>query len=376
VKLPRLRRRRPSEPAVAVVGSGLPALAAAVEVARRGAPVVVLDPGGDARRAADLGLVLLGPGRPYSIVVGEIGRPAARLVWAAGCESHLRLRALLEETDRECGYRAQGSFLVGASRADAEALAESEDMLRDDGFPGEFLDHYMLETRFDVSGFPGAYWAAEDAEVDAGLLQDALAERARASGVAFESARVHGLATDALGMVLEAEGGAVRARGVVLASDDVASELVPEVRPLLQRVASHRFQARLAPGPALPTAGRTADGRHAWRIADERITLARTGAGDTTPEEDAASLADLAARLHVDTTGARQQEAEGAFPVDGRPVIGRLPGRPLAIACGFSCLAPGFAFAAARWVADALLSELDPTPDPLRPSRSVVPPAV
>jgi glycine/D-amino acid oxidase-like deaminating enzyme len=375
VRLRGLRRSRAREPAVAVVGAGLPALAAAVEVARRGAPVVVLGPGGDEGSAADLGLVLLGPGRPYSIVVGEIGRPAARLVWAAGCENHLRLRSLLEETGRECGYRAHGSFLVGASRADAEALAESEDLLRDDGFPGEFLDHYMLETRFDVSGFPGAYWAAEDAEVDAGLLQDALAELARASGVAFSSTRVRGLATDLAGMVLETEGGAVRARGVVLATDDVASELLPEVGPLLQRVTSDRLQARLASGPALPPAGRTADGRHAWRITDDGITLARSGSGGTSPEEDAAGLADLAGRLHVDTTGARHREVERAFPVDGRPVIGRLPGRPLAIACGFSGLAPSFAFAAARWVADALLSDLDPTPEPLRPSRSVVPPA-
>jgi hypothetical protein len=40
------------------------------------------------------------------------------------------------------------------------------------------------------------------------------------------------------------------------------------------------------------------------------------------------------------------------------------------VACGFSGLAPGLAFAAARWLADALLRGTDPTPDALRPTRT------
>jgi glycine/D-amino acid oxidase-like deaminating enzyme len=50
--------------------------------------------------------------------------------------------------------------------------------------------------------------------------------------------------------------------------------------------------------------------------------------------------------------------------------VGGLPGRPLAVACGFGALSPGFAFAAARWVADALLGGTDPTPEPLRATRA------
>jgi hypothetical protein len=39
------------------------------------------------------------------------------------------------------------------------------------------------------------------------------------------------------------------------------------------------------------------------------------------------------------------------------------------VACGFSRLSPGLAFAASRWVADALMRGTDPTPDALRPTR-------
>jgi glycine/D-amino acid oxidase-like deaminating enzyme len=371
VRLPGfLRRSWRAEKGVAVVGSGLPAVATALEIVRRGKPVVVLGSAGAEERPRGLGLVLLGTGRPYALVAREIGRSAAQLVWAAGCENHLRLRALLEKTQRDCGYQAQGSFLLGASRAEAEELALSEDMLRDDGFPGEFLDHYMLETRFDVTGFPGAYWAAEDAGLDSALLLNALAELARVSGVAFEPVPVRGLVAETSGMVAVTEDGLVRASAAVVATDGAASGLVPEIRPLLRPAAQLRLRARLPSGAALPGAGRTADGRQAWKVVEDSIVLAETGAREGSAPEAAAALSDLAARFHVETADARRWEEEGELPVDGRPVVGRLEDRPLAVACGFGALVPSFAFAAARWVADALLSDLDPTPEPLRPSRA------
>ena len=188
-----LRRQTPLEADVAVVGSGLPALAAALELSRRGASVVVLGAAPAEERPVGLGLALLGPGRPYAQVARAIGRSEARLVWAAGCENHLRLRALVGEARRDCGYAPRGSFLLARERAEAALLAESEDMLHEDGFPGEFLDHYMLETRFDLSGFPGAYWAAEDAEIDGPLLLGALGEWARAAGIGFEPGPVRAL---------------------------------------------------------------------------------------------------------------------------------------------------------------------------------------
>ena len=94
---------------MAVVGSGLPAAAVALELARRGTRVVVIGSASAEEPPRGLGLVLLGPGRPYARVVRALGRPAARLVWAAGCESHLRLRTLLDDARRDCGYAARGA---------------------------------------------------------------------------------------------------------------------------------------------------------------------------------------------------------------------------------------------------------------------------
>lgn len=354
---------------MAVAGSGLPALAAAVELSRRGRRVAVLG-AGPADEPRGLGLALLGPGRPYSRVARALGRSEARLVWAAGCENHLRLRALVEDARRDCGYVLRGSFLLASDRAEASELAESEDLLRDDGFPGEFLDHYMLETRFDLPGFPGAYWAAEDAEIDGAVLLGALVEAARAAGVAFVPGAVRAVAAEASRVSMETEEGAVRAGAGLVATDGAAGELLPELRPLLRPGAPGRLRAAPLAGAVLPTAVRTADGRLAWQGRGGTFLLCGTG-----PLEGPSPrrLEELAARIPVDLASARRWDEAGEATADGLPLVGRLPGRPLATACGFGAFPAGFAFAAARWVADALLAGTDPTPGPLRATRPPAP---
>jgi glycine/D-amino acid oxidase-like deaminating enzyme len=351
---------------VAVVGSGLPALAAAVELSRRGERVAVLGPA-SAEEPRGLGLALLGPGRPYTRVVRALGRSGARLVWAAGCENHLRLRAFVDEARGDCGYALRGSFLLATDRVEASELAESEDMLREDGFPGEFLDHYMLETRFDLSGFPGAYWAAEDAEIDGALLLGALAGAAREAGIAFVPGAVRAVVAEASFVAVEAEDGAVRAGAGLVATDGAAGELLPELRPLLRPAAPGRLRTAALAGAVLPTAVRTADGRVAWQSVAGTILLCGTGPVEKgSPDQ----LEAFASRIPVDLASARRWAEPGEVSADGLPLVGRLPGRPLAVACGFGAFSPGFAFASARWVADALLAGTDPTPEPLRVTRA------
>jgi len=370
----RLTRRSTHEADVVVAGSGLPPLVAALELARRGARVVVAceDPDG---APPPLGLMLQGPGRPYAAVARAISRPAAQVVWAAGCENHLRAKAFVEQAGRPCGFEARGSFLLARDRRQAEEIEESEDLLRDDGFPGEFLDHYMLETRFDLSGFPAAYWAAGDAELDVRALDAALHDAAGAAGVAFATGRLRALWPEASSVRVELETRSLRGAAAVVASDGPVAALLPELAPLVGMARLARVSLSPLEGANLPTAVRTADGRMAWQSTGGAFLVAETGAR---PPAEADALQDFATRLplasaptHRGPSVAPPEVREESIEVsrDGLPLVGLLPGRPLAVACGFGRLSPGLAFAAARWVADALLRGTDPTPDALRATR-------
>lgn len=364
------RRSPPLAADVAVVGTGVPALAAALELSAHGRRVAVIgsDPAGQPPRG--LGLALLGAGRPYVRLTRALGRPEARLVWAAGCENHLRVRAFLAAAGRDCGYVPRGSFLLASDRAEAEELEESEDMLRDDGFPGEFLDHYMLETRFDLSGFPGAYWAAEDAEVDGGLLLDALGERARSAGMRFVPGPVRAVVAETASVSVETEGAVVHAEAGLVATDGAVAGLLPELRPNLRSAAPGRLLAAPLAGAVLPSAARTADGGFAWKCGADAVQLSETGpAGERSDDR----LLAFAQRLPVELGSARRWAEVGEVTADGLPLVGLLPGRPLAAACAFGVFSAGLGFAAARWVTDALLTGSDPTPKALLVTRTPVP---
>jgi glycine/D-amino acid oxidase-like deaminating enzyme len=366
----RFFRRRPYAAVdVTVVGSGLPALLVALELAGRGRRVTVVGAGTLTEATRGLGLALLGPSQPYDRVVATLGRDEARVLWSAGRENLGRLRSFLGGVKHSCGYEERGSFLLAADRAEAEWLAESEDRLRDDGFSGEFLDRYMLETRFDVSGFAGAYWAGAD--VDAGAPARAAAAAARGKGAVFHSGAAREIDVGRQAVAVETEGGTIRAGTVVVATDGIASERLPELRSRLRPARGGRLQVVPERGASLPAAARTVDGDVAWHLTPSGLTLAATGpalADDGGDGSDRLEL--LAPRLHGRPGSARRWREEAEVGFDGLPVVGVLARGSVAVAAGFGATVPSLAFVAARWIADALVTGRDPTPRPLRPDRA------
>src|SRR5207244_3169679 len=111
---------------------------------------------------------------------------------------------------------------------------EAEDLLRDDGFSGEFLDHYMLDTRFGVTGFAGAYWCADDAEIDGLLFTQSLARAAENAGARiFEGTSVKAVATGSDPRVSADRGEVVAAR-IVVTLNAFAGPLVPYLAERIQ----------------------------------------------------------------------------------------------------------------------------------------------
>jgi glycine/D-amino acid oxidase-like deaminating enzyme len=359
----------PLDADVIVLGAGLAGAAIARELATRGRRVALVGMREDAL-APSLGHVLVGPGMPYLTAMERFGRDSARQVWECQRESGDRLRLFVDGLRDGCDYRRNGGFLLAADRAEGLRLADSEDLLREDGFPGEFLDHYMLEARFDVSGFAGAYWAADDAELDVARLLVALVAAAAAEGAIVRPAGpAVTLVTDDGFALAESAAGRVRAPWAVVTAE---RSLAPVVGPVAERVRSeplHGLTLRTVPGAVLPSPALTADGALAWQVTGDRLILA--GRGSRSSETADFSVLDAMARRLGCAPGSRWEAAIGAT-ADGLPMIGLVPERPLAVAVGLGTLAASYAFMAARWIAEAIISGRDPTPPPFRPDRPVV----
>ena len=358
----------PLDADVIVLGAGLAGAAIALEIAARKRRVALVGMPEDAL-APGLGHVLVGPGMPYLTAMERFGRDRARQVWECQRENGDRLRQFVDGVRDGCDYRRNGGFLLAADRAEGLRLAESEDLLREDGFPGEFLDHHMLEARFDVTGFAGAYWAADDAELDVARLLVALVAAAAAEGAIVRPAgpAVTLVVDDGFARA-ESAAGRVRAPWAVLTAD---GGLGPVGGPLAERVRSvalHGLTLRTVRGAVSPSPALTADGAHAWQVRGERLILA--GRGRASSEiPDFRDLDAMARRLAcVPGSGVPWEAAVGAT-ADGLPMIGPVPERPLAVAVGLGTRTASYAFMAARWIAEAVTSGRDPTPPPFRADR-------
>ena len=360
----------PLEADVIVLGAGLAGAAIALELATRGRRVALMGMREDAL-APSLGHALVGPGMPYLTAMERFGRDSARQVWECQRENGDRLRLFVDGLRDGCDYRHNGGFLLAADRAEGLRLADSEDLLREDGFPGEFLDHYMLEARFDVTGFAGAYWAADDAELDVARLLVALVAAAAAEGAIVRPAgpAVTLVVDDGFALAESAAGG-VRAPWAVLTAEAGLGPFVP----LAERVRSvplHGLTLRTVPGSVSPSPALTADGALAWQVTGDRLILA--GRGRASPvAPDFSDLDAMSRRLACAARSGVPWEAAVGATADGLPMIGLVPERPLAVAVGLGTLAASYAFMAARWIAEAITSGRDPTPPPFRPDRPAV----
>ena len=388
--------RGPERADVVVLGAGLTGCLAAWELARRGRRPLVLEAAavGSGASALDLGHVPTGPRLLYVDAMRRWGRDAAREAWQIQRENHDRLRELLATLGDDCGYRAGGGFLVAEDRPEAEALAESEDALREDGFSGEFLDHYMLESRFGVRGFAGAYWCAEDAELDPQHLVAALAVAAEREGAIIrERSAVLALESTASGVAAATEGGRVEANAAFVALEAATPGLVPFLKGRVTPLPAQWLDAQKDGAVALPSPARTCGGEVAWRAATDAVRVVRYG-GMVTGRPVDERLEDFVLR-HFAGASARpgprgglggpesppssiasadSLRASGGTAVagksgDGFPFVGLVPGLNGVVACGYGTFGLGWAVLAARWAVDALVSGRDATPARFKASR-------
>jgi glycine/D-amino acid oxidase-like deaminating enzyme len=353
---------------VAVLGAGLSGCAVALELARRGRRVVVLESGVVAPGGSHLGAVPTGLRVPYPDAVGRLGREGAREIWQVHRENHECLRELLRDLADDCGYRCAGGFLLAQERPEAAALAAGEDLLREDGFSGEFLDHYMLEARFAVRGFAGGYWSACDAEIDPDRLVGALARAAEELGaLVHERSPVLELDLSSSGAEAVTARGRLRASMAVVALGANGRRFVPFLEGRIAAVESRLIDVESDPGHALPSPAALVGGRLLWRRVDDRLRVAAFDTAEAPPLDFDRFLSE---RLSSATPRVLWRGGGNAsFSTDGLPFVGPLRGLPALTVCGHGTLGLSQALLSARWVSEALVTGRDPTPERFKASR-------
>jgi glycine/D-amino acid oxidase-like deaminating enzyme len=315
---------------VVVVGAGLVGATVAARLAREGFDTAVLEArtvaGGATGRSA--GMVLTGVAGHYNWAVSAYGRQQAQEVWALTIEGRERL---IETAERlGVGVEHTGSLALAVEDAEADALRESAELLREDGFDAWFGPSDPLDR-----GFRAALRHPDDATVDAAALTRTLLA---ADDVAVhERTEVYDLEPERDGVRVWAQGRTVRCNAVVLAINGYAALLDPY---FTHRVAPTRslILATEPLGEVVLAQPCCADYGYEYcrQLPDRRLLLGGWRRSHRSrPETELADavrdgLARFASR-HFPEIGARgtgRWSGIMGFTPDGLPLVGRLPDLP------------------------------------------------
>ncbi|MCS7080764.1 MAG: FAD-binding oxidoreductase [Chloracidobacterium sp.] len=198
-----------------IVGGGVAGISAAYALAQlkplwKLAVVDRRQVGGGAT-GRNAGFLLAGTADHYAVSVARYGRTTARDVFALTVASHRRIRDFLAQHPTvDCDYTPCGSLLLAGTSDEAETLAHSVTLLREDGFDVTFIPSDPLRR-----GFHAAIHNPHDAGVHPVKLVRALAAVSRAA--VFEYWPVLGLEANQGELLVHGVRGVLRAVRVLLA---------------------------------------------------------------------------------------------------------------------------------------------------------------
>jgi gamma-glutamylputrescine oxidase len=338
----------PERAEILVVGGGITGLSLLHWLQGRAHVVLVerdrVAAGASGRNA---GFLLAGVASCYAAAVRSFGRGRARSIWGFTVDTHdLLARAL---AGHEVGYRRAGSEILPASAEEAEDLAASAELLREDGFEASWDGERLLNPR--------------DGEIDPLRAVSTLASLAP-EGSIREGVAAEGLAAGSDGVRVHAGSKECLAGAVVLATNGYTNLLLPEVgiAPVRAQMAATASEPRRL--VARPTY--CDRGFRYWRQLPDGRVLAG-GFRNRAVEEEVGHQAVPTDRIQAMLDGELRRLGAGApvthrwagimgFTADELPLVGPVPGHPGVYVCGgYSGHGMGFAFQSARQLAGQLI---------------------
>lgn len=224
------------EAAVCVIGGGITGMTAALELARGGRDVVLVDAGTLAGGESSLTTAHLTayPDGGLREVVGRFDLDVARHVWNAGIAAMAKIRAIRAQHEIECDYQHVDGHFVTEDPDGAKDVDEEIDLLARLG-----VETTRSPAATGWRGVAAGLVLPGQAQLDAGRYLSGLARATRASGVrVHESTRVLDL-EDGERCRVQTDSGSILCHDVV-----VASHVPIHTRVLLHtKIAAYRTYA-------------------------------------------------------------------------------------------------------------------------------------
>ena len=340
--------RLPERADVLVIGGGITGVSLLHHLGKRGIDAVLVErhhiaSGASGRNA---GFLLAGVADSYAEAVRIFGRSRARDIWNMTVENHIEeIEAI---SGQEVGHRRNGSAILASGEQEAEQLAESAQLLTEDGFDCTWDGRCLINPA--------------DGEVTPSLLVGAFARQAP-PGAVREGVDVTSIEPGNGEVMVRADNAECRAGSVILATNAYTSQLMPQVK--IQPTRAQMLASSPVPSPVSERPTYSHFGYRYWRqlpggevlIGGWRDTSMATEIGyedEPTPGIQAHLEAQLN-RLSPSARVTHRWAGIMGFTESGLPLVGAVDGmKNVHVCAGYNGHGMGFAFMSAKQLVETL----------------------
>ncbi|MFT3987547.1 NAD(P)/FAD-dependent oxidoreductase [Aestuariivirga sp.] len=221
----------PPKSDVAIVGSGITGLVAAIELARAGRSVTVFDAqepghGASTRNAGYVGRTLK---HGFGELIDSHGLDFAKAIYSELMEAFLAVKDTVARENIQCDFRQQGRFLMATGPAMYEAMAR-EFSLREKHLGEPFATVSRAEQKNEIATahYFGGVRIDDHAGLHPGLYHKGLLDAARAAGVTIAGfTPVSRVGKTENGFALLTPKGKAEARDLIFATNGYSGDALP-----------------------------------------------------------------------------------------------------------------------------------------------------
>jgi glycine/D-amino acid oxidase-like deaminating enzyme len=216
---------------VAIIGSGITGLVAALHLARGGRQVMIFEArepgyGASTRNAGYVGRTLK---HGFGELVESHGLPFATQIYGELMEAFLAVKETVESENIACHYNQQGRLLLATSSAMYEGLAREfalrEKHLRE---PFAMVSRAEQTKEIGTGRYFGGVKIEDHAGLHPGLYHQGLLDTARAAGVTIAAyTPVQRIVRDGAGFSVQTPWARVAARDVIVATNGYSGDAFP-----------------------------------------------------------------------------------------------------------------------------------------------------